>query len=630
MPGVRALQLSLPSEDRENSAAFRAHVSAKERVATVAICLAIALVAIGVRLLLWQDNRPIFPRIFTGMVEHHKANARVLLNGDVTHFITGPAPPEDANILTYPPGYPLVMALVFRLFGDSDTAMRIFQILCDGAAAVLLFFIAAAFLPRKAAVVAGFLAAISPQLAYYSLLLLPDSLATLPILLAVYFIIRAIKSPRLWLVIAAGICVGLSCWLRSNALLLAPFLAIILLMLIERGRRWKYAAAFCGAAVLVIAPITIRNAIVFHHFVPLSLGAGQMLNVGIGDYDKERRFGLPGTDLETVTSEAARYNRPDYAHSLFGGNGIQRDQDRTTRGLAVVRSHPVWFGQVVLRRALTMLKLERVRTVSSEPAVTHSLEAAQRAAPVWSKRPAELVTNGQDPQQSRFTESPDGNSLEIEASADRQAAIFVLPMAVEKNSDYLLKVPVKVTQGNLIVTVQPFNQGAELASSPVLHPLEVSAILAQPTFLIEVPFVNRDADSVALVITNEGSRPVATVAQIGRMELFRLGTASPGWTRYPRVIIHVAQRFFLTAWLLPVAIAGALLLLSAGQRRYLLVLLAVPLYYVCAQSVLHTEYRYVMAIQYSLFVLGATALYALSALVAQGFRKWSSRSNQTD
>ena len=54
------------------------------------------------------------------------------------------------------------MATVFRLFGDSDTSMRTFQIICDAAAAVLLFFVAAELLPTKLAAIAGALAALSP------------------------------------------------------------------------------------------------------------------------------------------------------------------------------------------------------------------------------------------------------------------------------------------------------------------------------------------------------------------------------------------------------------------------------------------------------------------------------------
>ena len=360
----------------------------------VTICLIIFLLAISVRLFHWQDNRPIFPKLFTGMVEHYNSNARLLLNGDFAGFITGPAPPSDANILTYPPGYPIILRVVFRVFGESDAAMRLFQIVCDAGAAMLVFLIAAELLPVTAAAIAGALAALSPQLAYYSLILIPDSLATLPILLAIYFIIRAKKSNSFRSVVAAGALVGVSCWFRANALIMAPFLAVVLLVTMHRARRWRFALTLVAATILVCAPITIRNLVVFHHFIPLSLGVGQMLNFGITDFDKERRYSLPGTDIETVTSEAEQNNRPEYAASLFGVDGIERDKLRTARAVKVVRAHPVWFAGVVLRRATSMLRLERVHPIATTPGVTSRLRKPEEGPPIWSRGPEELVGPG--------------------------------------------------------------------------------------------------------------------------------------------------------------------------------------------------------------------------------------------
>src|SRR6266852_5756652 len=176
------------------------------------------------------------------------------------------------------------------VFGESDPAIEFVQMLCDALAAVFVFLIAGELMSGRIAVVAGILAALSPQFAYYSVLLLPDSLAVLPILGAVYFLIRAIKHPRLRLFALAGILIGLSCWLRANALLLAPILACLVPLLLRRGRRLCYSLALVFGAAIVIAPITIKNAIVFHRFIPLSLGAGQKLLEGIAEYD-QGRFG---------------------------------------------------------------------------------------------------------------------------------------------------------------------------------------------------------------------------------------------------------------------------------------------------------------------------------------------------
>jgi hypothetical protein len=114
----------------------------------------------------------------------------------------------------------------------------------------------------------------------------------------------------------------------------------------------------CGAC-LIISALTIRNAVVFGKFIPVSLGAGQTLIEGIADYDKDERLGLPQTDMELIRGEAETFQRPDYAGSLFTPDGVARDRARLARGLAVTRAHPLWFSSVMVRRAASMLRLER-------------------------------------------------------------------------------------------------------------------------------------------------------------------------------------------------------------------------------------------------------------------------------
>jgi 4-amino-4-deoxy-L-arabinose transferase-like glycosyltransferase len=606
-PAKKELAASLQSEDAQTP-------QWRKRIAT--ICLVIFLLAIGVRLFHWQDNRPIFPKLFTGMVEHYKSNARLLLKGDVAGFITGPAPPGEANILTYPPGYPIILAVVFKVFGESDAAMRLFQILCDAGATVLLFLIAAELLPIRAAVFTGTLAALSPQLAYYSLILIPDSLATLPILLAIYFTIRAKKSNSFPAIVAAGALVGVSCWLRANALMLAPFLAVMLLVTIERARRWRFALTLVASTILVIAPITIRNLVVFHHFIPLSLGVGQMLNFGITDFDKERRYGLPGTDIEIVSSEARQYGRPEYAESLFGVNGIERDKQRTARALTVVRAHPIWFGGVVLRRAVSMLRLERVHRIATTPGVMSSLEVAAGTQPAWSRAPSDLVQPAPADftlqTQANTTLSPDGQALILDSPAmGLNHEIDSEPIPVAKNTDYLLRIPILVEQRNVVVEISNPEQTERYGSTPVLNPLERINATDQSLDVHQVAFVSRDTDRISLFLNSVDHRNERTLVRLGRPELFRLGPASFLWTRHIRVLINIAQRFFITAWILPLAFLGVTLLLLAERVRDILILLAVPAYYLCVQSFLHTEYRYVLAAQPFLYAMAGVALYFL-------------------
>jgi hypothetical protein len=211
-------------------------------------------------------------------------------------------------------------------------------------------------------VIAAVLAALSPQFAWNSVLLLPDTLAVVPILLAVYFLARTRDKPRLVRFVIVGALLGISCWLRANALLLTVFFAVAVLFL-HGKKHWRYALLIVAGTVLVVLPLTIRNAMVFHRFIPVSLGAGQTLLEGVADFDTSGRFGIPNTDMEIMRQEAEIYQRPDYYGTLFKPDGVERERTRLRRGAGVIASHPFWFAGVMARRAMMMTRLERTPIV---------------------------------------------------------------------------------------------------------------------------------------------------------------------------------------------------------------------------------------------------------------------------
>lgn len=94
------------------------------------------------------------------------------------------------------------------------------------------------------------------------------------------------------------------------------------------------------------------------------------------------------------------------------------------------------------------------------------------------------------------------------------------------------------------------------------------------------------------------------------------------WTRYPAALLKTIQKLFITAIILPLTVAGIILLAQSRQGRTVLVLLAVPAYYLCVQSPLHTEYRYVLSISYFLYIFVATALYYAGMLIKSEYIKW--------
>lgn len=324
----------------------------------------IFIVAFGVRLLNWQAYGDEVFAVQTSVTSNYKHLASLIRANGLTSLYDASSSTSDPDLLGHPPGYSILLSLAYRIT-QSDSGIQVFQIMLDALAAVLICLIAWELLPIGVGILAGLLAAFAPQFSWNSILLLPDSLAAVPILLAMLILVRRRNAEQKrdrqeWLAyLAAGALIGLSCWLRANSLLLAPFLALSFAVIHKPGARLRPALLVIAGAFLIIAPLTIRNAIVFREFIPVSLGAGQTLIEGIADYDPQGTLGLPQTDVELTRSEAETFQRPDYANALFTPDGPARDRVRLRRGFAVIRQHPIWFAGVMVRRAVSMLRLER-------------------------------------------------------------------------------------------------------------------------------------------------------------------------------------------------------------------------------------------------------------------------------
>ncbi len=565
----------------------------------------------------------------SGVVSDYQRSGRLIREGGLSGFFSASGPLADPNLLGHPPGYPVVLAVLGSVFGESNTVIQLFSITCDALAAVVIFLIATRLFALGVGTIAGLLVAFSPQFTWNSVLLLPDTIAVLPLLLAVYFLTRALKKPRLLTVILAGLFIGVSCWLRANALLMAPFLALVVL-LFPRERRCDYAGALLLAAVLTIAPMTIRNWIAFNHFIPVSLGAGQTMLEGISDYDPERRFGIPDTDMAIMKMEAEQYNRPDYYSTLFAPDGIKRERLRLARGFGVIRDNPVWFAGVMVRRAGSMLRLERARVISFSPPVT--LDTRVGIKRVWMAHPSQLFAQAvEKAPQAQFVppairdvtdqSKPDENAgglenvetLQIVSDSARYGVqLKTAPATVSSNHDYVFKVPVLVHEGRM--TLHVVGSGRDYASS-VIEKDEVKEGEPQPRKIVELPFVSGPEGNVSLAFRNASPPSGRSRVDVGQIELFELGPASFLWTRYPRMLVGLTQRLFITAVMLPLSLLGAAILIRRRAWQSLILILSVPAYYFCFQSMLHTEYRYVLAIHYFLFVLVAVAVYEVGRAV---------------
>jgi hypothetical protein len=268
---------------------------------------------------------------------------------------------------------------------------------------------------------------------------------------------------------------------------------------LPRGHLRRNALALIGGAAIVIAPMTLRNALVFRSFVPVALGTGVILCQGIGDYDVEQRFGLSRTDDGTNEQEAQWAGRPDYAAELYRPDGIERERGRVARALSVIRSEPAWFAGTMVRRVGTMLEYEPVAIISADPTVSHSLEITKDTPLVWSPSPHELLSESQISVAAKTSLTQGDAALHLESDdIANSTQLATGPITIRPNFDYVLTIPVTIQQGRVSITVRPMGRPQILASAALPDSLERVPYTNAFAPTVQLPFVSRNHLSEAV------------------------------------------------------------------------------------------------------------------------------------
>lgn len=281
------------------------------------------------------------------------------LDGRGSIFVIEDSSRTDAII--YPPGYPLWVAAIYKVTGSrSPTVVQNVQWTLDSLSVTLIVLIGATAFSWRAGLWAGALAALWPLPAAYGALPLADAPTSWFVLAAALMMLIAVRRKNYGWALAAGALVGLSCWLRANAILLIVCWALAVMLFANAA--WKVRLGLAGslifAALFSMAPIVARNYFAFHEFVPTGLGAGTNLLEGIGETARGRNdFGAPGTDRELADQERAAMNVPtDARFDLYYPDGINRDRARWRRAFGIIAGHPFWYCSSVVRRMAAVLK----------------------------------------------------------------------------------------------------------------------------------------------------------------------------------------------------------------------------------------------------------------------------------
>jgi 4-amino-4-deoxy-L-arabinose transferase-like glycosyltransferase len=175
----------------------------------------------------------------------------------------------------WPPGFPFVVSLLYRVFGERLSLALALNVVVATATVVLLYLIAErVFGRREARVAAGFFA-ILPGPLYMTGLFLSE---TLFIFVLVGFLALVVFLPeRRWTPVVLGVALGLAALTRGEGLLM-PIIPLAVWWGSCTRREWsKRTALLLVALVLTVAPWTIRNAVVMDAFIPVGSNASATL-----------------------------------------------------------------------------------------------------------------------------------------------------------------------------------------------------------------------------------------------------------------------------------------------------------------------------------------------------------------
>ncbi|HSO74354.1 MAG TPA: hypothetical protein VLU47_05915, partial [Blastocatellia bacterium] len=220
-----------------------------------------------------------------------------------------------------------------------------------------------------------------------------------------------------------------------------------------------------------------------------------------------------------------------------------------------------------------------------------------------------------------------------------------MPIPVERHTDYLMQVEVRSEQGPVATKVTSAdrritlavdalaeseaksrkrkNRRTEQRAEPMDAPDEsAERVSDEEPILAKLSFASGQRSEIRFIISNNGTSTARPAIEVGETRLFNLGPTPNLWTRFLRPAVRGIQRnIFTTNQMLPLVAIGFSLLMVAGRKRAIVVLFAVPAYYLLFQSAFHTEYRYILPIHYFLFVFAAASLYTIGALVSSSVRQ---------
>lgn len=202
-----------------------------------------------------------------------------------------------------PPLYPGILAAFFGTVGENFRAVRIFQAILGGLAALALFGIGRTFFDRWTGFLAGLALGLYPFAIYFA-----GTIMTEPVFLAlatstIYLVARLLKDgPKPAWIVAAGVLAGLSTLCRPT---FVPMLAMMIAFgaggyVLKPLARARGLALVGVIGVLLVVPWLVRNSVLYGKPMFITTYTGLNLYSGLPGKDQVTEFADFGYNYHTI------------------------------------------------------------------------------------------------------------------------------------------------------------------------------------------------------------------------------------------------------------------------------------------------------------------------------------------
>ena len=248
---------------------------------------------------------------------------------------------------TTPPIFPYVVAIFFRLFGvhtaQSIFAIHVFDCVINSLACIPIFFISRRSFGSQTGLWAAWAWVFFPYGIYFAAAWAWSThLLLLGLLWLLYLAQEMEVSPRFGLWAGFGLLAGLTALDEPSVLIVIPFLlALAALRLARAGKHWLVPGMVASVTLAAaIAPWLIRDALVFHKFIPIRGNMG--LELWLGNNGNNVRW--VSDDLNPLNNqmELAEYNS-------VGEVAYMDHKERQAK--EYIHEHPSWYAWMCARRA---------------------------------------------------------------------------------------------------------------------------------------------------------------------------------------------------------------------------------------------------------------------------------------